>query len=250
MGEELATQSLALTGATHVPAMSTNCTVAGSNLAEPYRSANFCSRGSGTPTMPTFGLDGGEGVVGGERASLREGVEQGGLADVRKADDTDCQGHPRSVESARTCHTHRAPWGHAHHRTRLASRRPCRHGRRGVPRIPAGAASTRPHIAELEGRCAVLDEQVRARGTIDATLQPLQQAMAGLTQQVDEAERARVAAIAGLSERLLTVGQQVGEATRDVQAQAQRITQALSRTQKPGRSWGEMQLRRIVEAMG
>ena len=112
-----------------------------------------------------------------------------------------------------------------------------------------GAASTRPRIAELEGRCAVLDEQVRARGTIDATLQPLQQAMAGLTQQVDEAERARVAAIAGLSERLLTVGQQVGEATKDVQAQAQRITQALSRTQNQG-SWGEMQLRRIVEAAG
>ena len=37
-----------------------------------------------------------------------------------------------------------------------------------------GAASTRPRIAALEGRCAVLDEQVRARGTIDATLQPLQ----------------------------------------------------------------------------
>jgi uncharacterized protein YoxC len=112
-----------------------------------------------------------------------------------------------------------------------------------------GAASTRPRIAELEGRCAVLDEQVRVVERSMPPLQPLQQAMAGLTQQVDEAERARVAAIAGLSERLLTVGQQVGEATKDVQAQAQRITQALSRTQNQG-SWGEMQLRRIVEAAG
>lgn len=112
-----------------------------------------------------------------------------------------------------------------------------------------GVASTRPRIAELEGRCATLDEQARTRGSIDATLQPLQQAMASLTEQVDAAERARVSAIAGLSERLITVGEQVGDATKDVRTQAQRITQALSRTQNQG-SWGEMQLRRLVEAAG
>lgn len=112
-----------------------------------------------------------------------------------------------------------------------------------------GAASARPRIAELEGRCAALAEQAQARGSIDATLQPLRQAMADLTQQVDSAERSRVAAIAGLSERLVTVGQQVGEATKDVTAQAQRITQALSRTHNQG-TWGEMQLRRLVEAAG
>ena len=113
----------------------------------------------------------------------------------------------------------------------------------------AGAASARPRIAELEGRCTTLQEQAQARGEIDATLQPLARAMATLTEQVDAAERARVTAIAGLSERLIAVGQQVGEATKDVQSQAQRITQALSRTHHQG-SWGEMQLRRLVESAG
>jgi len=112
-----------------------------------------------------------------------------------------------------------------------------------------GTASARTRVAELEGRCQALSEQVDARGTLDATLQPLQQAMTGLSQRVDAAERQRVAALSGLSEQMLTVGRQVGEATADVQVQARRITEALSRTQHQG-TWGEMQLRRLVEAAG
>lgn len=112
-----------------------------------------------------------------------------------------------------------------------------------------GVQSARAQVAELEGRCSALTEQLATRGTLDATLQPLQQAMQALAQQVDAAERARVAALTGLSQRVLTVGQQVGEATRDVQQQAQRITEALSGTQHQG-NWGEMQLRRLVEAAG
>ena len=38
-----------------MPAMSTNSTVAGRILAEPKISASVARRGSGTPTMPTFG---------------------------------------------------------------------------------------------------------------------------------------------------------------------------------------------------
>ena len=38
-----------------MPAMSTKDTVAGSVLAEPKMSASTSSRGSGTPTTPTFG---------------------------------------------------------------------------------------------------------------------------------------------------------------------------------------------------
>lgn len=112
-----------------------------------------------------------------------------------------------------------------------------------------GAASARPLVAELEGRCAALGEQLQTRGTLDATLQPLQQAMTTLSEQVDHAERRRVAAMTGLSENMVAVGRQVGESTKDVQEQARRITQALSRTQNQG-TWGEMQLRRLVEASG
>jgi len=112
-----------------------------------------------------------------------------------------------------------------------------------------GARSSAPRIAELEGRCTTLTEQIQTRGELDETLQPLQQAMSTLQRQVESAERARVGAISGLSEQLLNVGREVGVATKDVREQAQRITQALSRTQNQG-TWGEMQLRRLVEASG
>jgi DNA recombination protein RmuC len=112
-----------------------------------------------------------------------------------------------------------------------------------------GAASARTRVAGLEGERSALTEQLQARATLDATLAPLQQAMATLSQQVDTAERAREAALTGLSEKVMTVGQQVGDATKDVQQQAQRITQALSRTQIQG-TWGEMALRRLVESAG
>jgi hypothetical protein len=38
-----------------MPAMSTKLTVAGMIFSEPYTSASLFSRGSGTPTTPTFG---------------------------------------------------------------------------------------------------------------------------------------------------------------------------------------------------
>ena len=38
-----------------IPAMSTNVTVAGRILAEPWMAANCASRPSGTPTTPMFG---------------------------------------------------------------------------------------------------------------------------------------------------------------------------------------------------
>ena len=49
--------------------------------------ASAASRGSGTSTMPTFGLDRAERVVLGGDAGLGERVEERGLADVRQADD-------------------------------------------------------------------------------------------------------------------------------------------------------------------
>ncbi len=112
-----------------------------------------------------------------------------------------------------------------------------------------GKASGRLRVAELEGRNSTLMSQLEARGSLDGTLAPLQQAMATLTTQVESAERSRLTSMSGLSEQVLSVGRQMGEATKDVHDQAHRITQALSRTQHQG-SWGEMQLRRLVEASG
>lgn len=112
-----------------------------------------------------------------------------------------------------------------------------------------GVLSTRPRIAQLEGQCEALSGQIDAHADIDQTLKPLQHAMSTLAEQVESAERARVGAISGLSEQVLSVGREVGAATKDVKDQAHRITQALSRTHNQG-AWGEMQLRRLVEASG
>lgn len=113
----------------------------------------------------------------------------------------------------------------------------------------AGRRSGRMNEAQLQGRCDILTQQLQARGSLDSTLQPLERALSDLAMQVQTAERARAGQMSGLSERMLSVGREVTEVTRDVGQQAQRITQALSRTHRQG-SWGEMQLRRLVEASG
>jgi DNA recombination protein RmuC len=112
-----------------------------------------------------------------------------------------------------------------------------------------GRAREQGTVRELTGRYDALQQQLAGRGELDATLLPLQRAMVDLTTRVDHAENERVRALTGLREQVLSVGREVGAATRDVHNQAQRITEALSRTQNQG-TWGEMQLRRLVEASG
>ena len=55
IGEELISQALALAGAAHQPAMSTNSMVAGVYFSGWYISASLSSRWSGTATTPIFG---------------------------------------------------------------------------------------------------------------------------------------------------------------------------------------------------
>lgn len=105
-----------------------------------------------------------------------------------------------------------------------------------------GAASMRPHVRAVT-------EQLEARQRLEATLQPLQQAMTSLEGRVSDAERARMDTMSRLSEQVLGVSREVTASVQDVRGQAQRITEALSRTQSRG-AWGEMQLRRLVEASG
>lgn len=112
-----------------------------------------------------------------------------------------------------------------------------------------GRAAERSAVLELTGRCRSLEEQLAARRELESTLLPLRQAMSDLSDKVDTAERDRVRALSGLQQQVLSVGREVGEATKDVHQQARRITEALSRTQNQG-AWGEMQLRRLLEASG
>lgn len=105
-----------------------------------------------------------------------------------------------------------------------------------------GLASQRPQVRALT-------KQLAARQELETTLQPLQQAMTSLEGRVSEAERARMDTMSRLSEQVLAVSREVTASVQDVRGQAQRITEALSRTQSRG-AWGEMQLRRLVEASG
>ena len=74
------------------PAMSTNSIAAGMMTVVLAIFCSSSSRASGTVTMPTFGIDGAEGIVRRLRfARAGDGVEQGGLADVGQTDDSSSQ---------------------------------------------------------------------------------------------------------------------------------------------------------------
>ena len=69
--------------------MSTNSIAAGMTTLVLAIFCSTASRASGTVTMPTFGIDGAERIVGRLRlAGAGDGVEQGGLADVGQTDDS------------------------------------------------------------------------------------------------------------------------------------------------------------------
>lgn len=105
-----------------------------------------------------------------------------------------------------------------------------------------GSAAMRPVVDSLR-------EQLNERDDVIAAVTPLREAMSTLRARVDDAERSRLESLARLSEQVIAMGRQVGTATSEVRQEAQRIATALSRTQHQG-TWGEMQLRRVVEASG
>jgi DNA recombination protein RmuC len=80
-------------------------------------------------------------------------------------------------------------------------------------------------------------------------MQPLQAAVTQLGQQQTDAERARQRAQTELKQQVTTMGQQFDEASKGVREEARRLSQALSRSETRG-TWGEMQLRRVVESAG
>ncbi|MDP4014618.1 MAG: DNA recombination protein RmuC [Candidatus Nanopelagicales bacterium] len=106
-------------------------------------------------------------------------------------------------------------------------------------------AETRAHDAtRME-----LAEERRVNGQLDKTVQPLRTAVDELGKRVGEAEAARLRARTELQAQITQMGVKFGEATASVQQEARRLSQALTRSERRG-SWGEMQLKRLVEASG
>lgn len=106
-------------------------------------------------------------------------------------------------------------------------------------RLAAGDAEN------LRGQVEILRES----SSVARELAPLSNALQQLTTRVDHSDRARAATEAGLQERMLALGQQVQQSTADVREEARRLNRALARPERRG-AWGEMQLKRVVEAAG
>lgn len=94
-----------------------------------------------------------------------------------------------------------------------------------------------------------LQRERTTKTELQQKMQPLEVAVTQLGQQQTDAERARQRAQTELREQVTTMGRQFDEASRGVHEEARRLSQALSRSETRG-TWGEMQLRRIVESAG
>ena len=80
-------------------------------------------------------------------------------------------------------------------------------------------------------------------------MEPMREAFQTLSKQVNQAEKNRIQAEAELGQKVATMAKEFGEASRNVQVEARKLSTVLSRTEKRG-AWGEMQLRGLVEASG
>lgn len=94
-----------------------------------------------------------------------------------------------------------------------------------------------------------LEAERRQNGQLDKTVRPMQVALTELERRIGEAESARQRAQVELREHLTQMKQTFGEATAGVKQEARRLSQALTRSERRG-SWGEMQLKRLVEVSG
>lgn len=115
-------------------------------------------------------------------------------------------------------------------------------------------------IAQLQGRL-LESESARARaddelawqrrhnGDLENQLEPLREAFRGLSDQVTRAESRRVRSETELGERVSRMATDFAQASSSVRSEARALTSALGRNEKRG-TWGEMQLRTLVEASG
>ncbi len=124
----------------------------------------------------------------------------------------------------------------------------------------ADHSALREQLAEQAGRLREAEStrlrteedlawQRRHNGDLEKQIQPLQQALRGLREQMSDAEHRRARSEAELGERVSRMARDFAAASQGVQREARALTAALGRTEKRG-AWGEMQLRTLVEASG
>jgi DNA recombination protein RmuC len=121
-------------------------------------------------------------------------------------------------------------------------------------------SSLREQLAELSGQVRAsqqtyeqtkgdLEWQREHNGELEKKMAPMREAFDQLSRQVREAEKTRIQAESELGQKVATMAKEFGEASRNVQAEARKLSTVLSRTEKRG-AWGEMQLRGLIEASG
>lgn len=124
----------------------------------------------------------------------------------------------------------------------------------------AESAALARQVAHLEGQLGqseatrerVADELTWQRdhnGELQKQVEPLREAVRGLSEQVALAESRRIRSEAEWSEKISQMTTGFAQASNSVRAEARSLTAALGRTEKRG-AWGEMQLRTLVEAAG
>jgi DNA recombination protein RmuC len=89
------------------------------------------------------------------------------------------------------------------------------------------------------------DELGKRQQAIDAMVKPLKESLEKVDSKIGEIEKARATAYGALSEQLKSLG----TAQVSLQAEAAKLTTALRSTTTAG-TWGELQLRRVVEMSG
>ncbi len=89
------------------------------------------------------------------------------------------------------------------------------------------------------------DELGKRQQAIDSMVKPLKESLEKVDAKIGEIEKARASAYGQLSEQLKSLG----TAQTSLQAEAAKLTTALRSTTTAG-TWGELQLRRVVEMSG
>ena len=89
------------------------------------------------------------------------------------------------------------------------------------------------------------DELGKRQQAIDSMVKPLRESLEKVDAKIGEIEKARASAYGQLSEQLKSLG----TAQTSLQAEAAKLTTALRSTTTAG-TWGELQLRRVVEMSG
>ncbi|MFZ9682091.1 MAG: DNA recombination protein RmuC [Cephaloticoccus sp.] len=101
----------------------------------------------------------------------------------------------------------------------------------------------RESFAKLHQQSA--DDLGKRQQAIDSLIKPLNDSLQNVNTKIGEIEKARADAYGRLSEQL----QSLGTAQNQLQAEAAKLTTALRSTTTAG-TWGELQLRRVVELSG